>query len=142
MDPITGVGAAASVAQLLALCIKSSKATKELWESYSDAPDNLRLLAEKIDTMKDMVEQVRAIETHLSAEQLDDFLPTLHRGLIVEALGRASQLEKLKSLRRNPHTLGSRMRWALLDESRAARIIKAVTDTENGLNRCLFIMQS
>ncbi|KAK4203493.1 hypothetical protein QBC40DRAFT_317318 [Triangularia verruculosa] len=38
MDPLTGIGAAASIVQLLTLCANASKAARDLWNSYADAP--------------------------------------------------------------------------------------------------------
>jgi hypothetical protein len=142
MDPITGVGAAASVAQLLALCVKSSQAAKELWESYSDAPGELRRLVEKIDFLKAIIEQFSAVEGHLSTDHSDGLLPEVHRIAFLAVLrNRATQLEQLRSLQRDRRTFGSRIRWALLNESRATRILKAVTDIGNDLNLWLNVMQ-
>jgi hypothetical protein len=143
MDPITGVGAAASITQLLALCVKSAKAAKELWESYIDAPDELRQLTRKMDFLKFLLEQIEAFGGHLATESLDHLLPAAHRTIIVAALeGRAAQLERLKSMQRDHRAFRSRIRWALLDKSKAGQILRAVTDTEQSLNTCLATPQT
>ncbi|KAK4040116.1 hypothetical protein C8A01DRAFT_15988 [Parachaetomium inaequale] len=143
MDPITGVGAAASITQLLALCVKSAKAAKELWESYTDAPDELRQLTGKMDFLNFLLEQIETFGIHLATENLDHLLPSAHRAIIVAALeGRAAQLARLKSLQQDHRAFRSRMRWALLDKARASQILRAVTDTEHGLNTCLAIAQT
>jgi hypothetical protein len=143
MDPITGIGAAASIVQLLALCAKSAKAAKELWESYTDAPEELRQLAGKMEFLKFLLQQIEAFGGHLATENLDHLLPAVHRTIIMAALeGRAAQLERLRSLQRDHHTFRSRMRWAVLDKSKAGKVLKAVTDLEHGLSTCLVIVQT
>jgi hypothetical protein len=142
MDPITGVGAAASVVQLLALCVKSSQAARELWESYSDAPSELRRLVEKIEFLKAIFEQFSAVQGHLSTDHSDGLLPEVHRIAFLAVLrNRATQLEQLRALQRDRRTFGSRIRWALLDEARATRILNAITDIGNDLNLWLNVMQ-
>jgi hypothetical protein len=143
MDPITGIGAAASILQLLTLCAKSAKAAKELWESYTDGPEELRQLAGKMEFLKFLLQQIEAFSGHLATENLDHLLPAVHRTIIMAALeGRAAQLARLQSLQRNLNTFKSRMRWALLDKSKSEKILTAVTDIEHGLNTCLIIVQT
>lgn len=143
MDPITGLGAAASIVQLLALCAKSAVAAKELWESYTDGPEELRQLAGKMEFLKFLLQQIEAFGGHLATDNLDHLLPAVHRTIIVAALeGRAAQLERLRSLQQGHHSFKSRMRWALLDKSKSEKILKAVTDIEHGLSTCLVIVQT
>ena len=143
MDPITGIGAAASIVQLLTLCAKSVKAAKELWESYTDGPEELRQLAVKMEFLKFLLQQIEAFGGHLATENLDYLLPVVHRTIIMVALeGQAAQLERLQSLQRDHCTFKSRMRWALLDKSKSEKILKAVTDIEHGLGTCLIIVQT
>jgi hypothetical protein len=142
MDPITAVGAAASITQLLALCGKSAMAAKQLWDSYSDAPKELQQLAEKLQSLKFLIQQIEAAGSHLATEDMDYLLPLTHRATITASLaGYATQLEQLKSLQRGRHAFGPKLRWALLDKSKASQIIKAITEREHDLNACLAIVQ-
>jgi hypothetical protein len=142
MDPITTIGAAASISQLLALCLKSAKAAKDIWEAYSDAPNELRQLAGKLETLKFLMHQIEAAGGHLATENTDYLLPPNHRTLIMAARAdQATQLEHLKSLQRDHHAVCPRLRWALLDKSKSNRIIKAVTEAEHDFNTCLAIVQ-
>jgi hypothetical protein len=140
MDPITTIGAAASISQLLALCVKPAKAAKDIWEAYSDAPNELRQLAGKLETLtlKVLMHQIEAAGGHLATENTDYLLPPNHRTLIMAALAdQATQLEHLKSLQRDHHAVGPRLRWALLDKSKSNRIIKAVTEAKHDLEHVL-----
>ena len=111
MDPITGIGAAASIAQLLTLCAKSAMAAKELWESYTGGPEELRQLAGKMEFLRFLLQQIEEFGGHLASDNLDYLLPAVHRNIIMAALeGRVVQLERLRSLQLDHHAFRSRMR--------------------------------
>jgi hypothetical protein len=138
MDPITAIGAAASITQLLLLRGKSARAAKKLWESFRDAPNELRQLADRLETLKCLIQQIEAAGCHLRAENMDHVLPTTHCATIMASLAdQAAQLEQLKSLQEKRYGSSSKLRWALLDKSTASRILKVITDTDQSLNTCL-----
>ena len=136
------IGAVASTSQLIGLCVKSSQVLAALWQSYTDAPAELRTLSEKIARLRFLIEQIQALCDEASAHsvRIDDLLPEAHRSFIVAILqDRVSELENLKSLRRDHGAFKAKARWATLDKSKADRLIIVVRNAEQDLNTCLAI---
>ncbi|KAK0721279.1 hypothetical protein B0T21DRAFT_453661 [Apiosordaria backusii] len=140
MDPITGIGAAASIVQLLTLCANASRATRDLWDSYADAPAELRRLTTQIEMLQHVLQQIHDLGKDLSAEKLDDLFPSTHRLTITTVLqDHARQLQDLRSFQRSPEAITSKLRWATLDKGKALRLLRAITVAEGDLTTCLAI---
>lgn len=143
MDPITGIGAAASIVQLLGLAVQTVTAAKRLWESYGDAPKELRQLAEQTEFLRYLMEQMNSLGAELSRESFDELLPVAHRAIILATLhDRAAHLDGLRSLQGDHSNVRSKLIWALLDKARAGRVVKNVLELGQAIDTCLAIVQT
>ncbi|KAK4224074.1 hypothetical protein QBC38DRAFT_502551 [Podospora fimiseda] len=124
MDPFTAIGTVASVSQLISLCVKTATAAREFYNAFTDAPDEIRRLGERLMMLRCVLDQIAEFGTSLCVESMDEILPVAHRSTILAAL------------------YNSILRWAALERSRASKALKVLNDVDRDLNTCLVIANS
>ncbi|KAK4168398.1 hypothetical protein QBC43DRAFT_117489 [Cladorrhinum sp. PSN259] len=138
MDPISAVGAVASVSQLLGLCVKAGKEATWFYESYTDAPDEIRRLRERITMLQYFLQQIDDFGSRFTPEQMEQVLPSMHRSIIVATLKNAlSDLGSLKVIQGGSNRRRVRLRWAAVERSKAERTLRVTNDIDRNLTTCL-----
>ncbi|KAF6831672.1 hypothetical protein CMUS01_07255 [Colletotrichum musicola] len=143
MSGLEGLGATASAAQLVELCVKCGQTTARIIRSYHDAPKEIKEVAIKVETLKFRIEQVQGIADDLSGTELDDLLPEIHRDILLEQLQAHHQaLLVIAGLstgvgRQNK---GARLQWALVDKRKTSRIMRDLAEVHETLDQILGIV--
>ncbi|KAI0971625.1 hypothetical protein F4678DRAFT_460989 [Xylaria arbuscula] len=143
MDPLTIVGAAASVGQLVDLADKAATSAWNLTHSIIRAPKEVAKLAEKLERFKLLVEQTR--NQTLDASSIDELFPSSYRDIVYKLLeSNVNALENLESLQQVP-SIGSinvrgRVRWAAVDKRKARDLLADIRDAESSLDTALSIV--
>ncbi|KAF6837103.1 hypothetical protein CPLU01_03215 [Colletotrichum plurivorum] len=131
MSGMEGLGATASVAQLVELCVKCGQTTARIIRSYRGAPKEIKEVAIKVETLKFRIEQVQGIADDLSGTELDDLLPEIHRDILLEQLQAHHQaLLVIAGLSNGVggQTKGARLQWALVDKRKTGRIMRDLAE--------------
>ena len=126
MDPLTGLGAAAAVAELLGVCIKSAKAANDVYRAFKDAPTQLQQLIMKLELVKCHIQQIQCFGEELSDVDMEDLFPVSYRDMLLTALRvPVAALEELKSLadQQASSTTRSKLAWAVLEKRKARSIL-------------------
>ncbi|KAK0610604.1 hypothetical protein B0T17DRAFT_512094 [Bombardia bombarda] len=144
MDPLTAVGAAASITQLLDLCVKSCRTARELWQSFTDAPAELQRVVEKLERMKFCIHQLHEISTRMAGSDVDDFFPRAHRATISISLQvQVKNLNSAWAIRQNQSgSFKTKLRWATIEKSKTSRVLKLCLEAEETLNTCLVVVNT
>ncbi|RYP74523.1 hypothetical protein DL771_002997 [Monosporascus sp. 5C6A] len=143
MEPLSIVGATASVAQLLDIARKTSASAWNVSHSIINAPEELAQLAKKLDRLKMIIEQVEKLEEKGSTMDLHNFFPAAHRQIVFNCLrSNADTLQALKSFQRpsNSKRIDKRLRWATIDKRKAQATMNEVKDAEHTLDVALSIL--
>jgi hypothetical protein len=134
MDPLSIVGAAASIAQLLDQSTKTAASARKVVQSFINAPAEVTQLVAKLDRLRLMIDRIqKVVEEGSDAKRCDDFLPTSYREILYNCLiSNADALQALQSVEflAKTKSLGvrKRVRWAAMDKSRAAEIQANIKD--------------
>ncbi|KAF6803726.1 hypothetical protein CSOJ01_10685 [Colletotrichum sojae] len=126
MSGLEGLGATASAAQLVELCVKCGQTTARI-----------------IETLKFRIEQVQGIADDLSGTELDDLLPEIHWEILLEQLQAHHQaLLVIAGLSNGVggQTKGARLQWALVDKRKTGRIMRYLAEVHETLNQILGIV--
>ncbi|KAF6790294.1 hypothetical protein CSOJ01_14618 [Colletotrichum sojae] len=143
MSGMEGLGATASVAQLVELCVKCGQTTARIIRSYRGAPKEIKEVAIKVETLKFRIEQVQGITDDLSGTELDDLLPEIHRDILLEQLQAHHQaLLVIAGLSNGVggQTKGARLQWALVDKRKTGRIMRDLAEVHATLDQILGIV--
>lgn len=145
MDPLTLIGAAASVAQLLDMCTRIASSSRSLVQSIMHAPGEIQKLAVKLDRLKLLIEQLEGLGKETSVTQISDIFPVVHQDMLHSCLKlSANALEKLRSLQNahgtNPTDVKGRLRWATVDKRKAQAILSQIKEAQEALDLALGIL--
>ncbi|KAF3760285.1 hypothetical protein M406DRAFT_334962 [Cryphonectria parasitica EP155] len=136
------ISSAASIAQLLELCLKAGRAAKEIHDSFHNAPAEVQRVYDKLDLMKSRLESIRAFGDELTSARMDFLFPVPEREVIMGSLKcNIEALDSLKSLH-STHRTRRRIHWAAVDKGRAAIIIEDVTAAEIALDTSLSLLSA
>ncbi|GAW17428.1 hypothetical protein ANO14919_068850 [Xylariales sp. No.14919] len=140
MDPLTIVGAAASVGQLVDLADKAATSAWHLTQSIIRAPEEVAKLAEKLQRFKLLIEQTQ--HQTLDAPSIDELFPSSYRDVLYKLLeSNVKALENLESVQHVPSissiNVRERVRWATVDKKRARGLLADIRDAESSLDTAL-----
>jgi hypothetical protein len=140
MDPLTIVGAAASVGQLIDLADRAATSAWNLTRSIIRAPEEIAKLAEKLEHFKLLIEQTR--NQRLDASSIDELFPSGYRDALYKLLeSSVKALENLESVQQAPSTssinVRGRVRWAAGDNKKARDLLADIRDAESSLDTAL-----
>ncbi|RWA09416.1 hypothetical protein EKO27_g5689 [Xylaria grammica] len=140
MDPLTIVGAAASVGQLVDLADKAATSAWNLTQSIIRAPEEVAKLAEKLQRFKLLIEQTQ--HQTLDAPSIDELFPSSYRDVLYKLLeSNVKALENLESVQHVPSissiNVRERVRWATVDRKRARDLLADIRDAESSLDTAL-----
>lgn len=143
MDPLTIVGAAASVGQLIDLADKAATSALNLTRSIFNAPKEIGQLAANLERFKFLVQQTQ--NQTLDASSIDDLFPSDHRDFLYSLLeSNVKALDNLRSLQ-GAHSIsstnvGRRVRWAAVDKRKARDLLDDIRDVESSLDTALSVV--
>ncbi|KAI0413478.1 hypothetical protein F5X98DRAFT_378725 [Xylaria grammica] len=140
MDPLTIVGAAASVGQPVDLADKAATSAWNLTQSIIRAPEEVAKLAEKLQRFKLLIEQTQ--HQTLDAPSIDELFPSSYRDVLYKLLeSNVKALENLESVQHVPSissiNVRERVRWATVDKKRARDLLADIRDAESSLDTAL-----
>ncbi|KAI0508925.1 hypothetical protein F5B22DRAFT_618643 [Xylaria bambusicola] len=140
MDPLTIIGAAASVGQLVDLAGKAATSAWNLTQSIIQAPEEITKLAEKLNRFKLLIEQTQ--NQRLDASSIDELFPSDYRDVLYKLLeSSVKALENLESVKKAPLissiNVKGRVRWAAIDKRKARDLLADIRDAENSLDTAL-----
>jgi hypothetical protein len=136
------VGAAASIAELAVFSAKCIQLGQSLLHSFVDAPAELQQVVEKLSQINEYIRQLQLLCDDISFSQMDDLFPQIHRDFLVLGFKRnASSLEGLRNkLKADCRTLGERLRWAMIERSRAKVVVAELNSLEKDLDIILSLI--
>jgi hypothetical protein len=146
MDPITIVGAVASVGQLLDQSAKAAASARKIVQSIINAPAEVAQLGAKLDRLRLLLAQIQEfVQEGSSAKDCDAFFPTSYREMLYNCLkSNADALQAIHSLKslEDAKSLGvkKRVRWATIDKRKAAAIQANIKDAEIELDAAISIL--
>ena len=146
MDPITAIGTAASIVQLVQTAGSIIRTTHRLYKSIKDAPQELS------DVVKQVEFGVSLVQANVWTEAQSDDLesPTLPsffaKALALRLSAVQDALDSLESVccHRNNGKLGmeARFRWAFLDKAVATRCLERLREETTQLTQVTIAIQS
>ncbi|KAI1332896.1 hypothetical protein F5Y16DRAFT_356911 [Xylariaceae sp. FL0255] len=137
MDPLSAIGAAASVAQIADIASKAATTAWHLARSVINAPVEIALLAGKLDHFALVFDQLRQQKNGVDID-FNDICPETHRALLYDLLQRnINALGSLSSLscppRTSPLTIKERIHWAAIDKKKARTILVELREAESSV---------
>ncbi|KAI0151631.1 hypothetical protein GGR57DRAFT_177994 [Xylariaceae sp. FL1272] len=142
MDPLSAIGATASVIQVVEVAAEAAAAAWRLTQSIINAPAEIARLAEKLERLRLLIEQTQKQRLDRQAIELDDLFPPSYRNLLYGFLERnVDALESLKSLHAasagSSITIRGRLRWVAVDKRKTKAILEDLRDAESSLDVAL-----
>lgn len=146
MDPITIVGAAAAVAQLLTQVTKTAASARNVVHSVINAPAEVTNLAAKLNRLKLLMDQLQKfVQEASNASECDYLFPLFYRDLLYNCLKSSTDaLQAIQSLapreKSGSFSVKRRVRWATIDKRRAVAIQADIKDAETELDAAISIL--
>ncbi|KAI1133245.1 hypothetical protein F5Y10DRAFT_84773 [Nemania abortiva] len=142
MDPLTVIGAVASVAQLLDVADRATTSARSLTHSIVNAPLEVQKLSNKLERFKLLIEHVEKYEKINRTASIDKIFSSQYRNILYELLEvNVNALQSLKSLcsppTASPMSTRGRLRWAAIDKKKARSILEDMRDAESSLDTAL-----
>ena len=136
------LGAVASVSQLIGTLIAVSKSAADLYEDFTDAPKEYQRIKDQLGNLYLRLDEIRSLYNELGDDER--LISGQFRSLSKATLSTVCQALAAvqKALRHTPNdtSLGTRLRWALLDRSTMEKLLARLESAEQGLNSLLQIL--
>ena len=139
MDPVTGIGAAASILQLVGSASALAKTLKRLYQSIESAPEELASVVKQVDFATRLLQCFLWTQYDLekSGNEADRLPSHLIKTLSLSLLAVREAAEALETICEQLNTgklgLRARIRWSFLDKSVADQNIRRLREVTTDL---------
>jgi hypothetical protein len=123
------VGGVASIVELSTLSLKIAEASRNLVQSFRNAPTEVMQLNSKLERLHTIIKQIDLLLVELPETESQMLIPPEHHTLLASSLQRAlasltSIVSECDHQDGRPQNLRGRLRWATVGKKKAERFLQ------------------
>lgn len=144
-DPLSAIGATASIFDLISFSVKIGKALREICKTFKEEPEQIKtvrndvkLVQARLECLRKILDNVGSGQDRLSQELKDIFQESTER--VRKAFETIEKvLDSLKSAwgAKSDASFQAKFKWAVQDKKRVDQLKKQLRDAESGLSSAI-----